>query len=73
MDYGLWKGISSNMDDFFSLVKFKVNKSDRVWFWIDVWFSREPPCTLFPTCFRLASSKYGLVQDHMICSRIFCS
>lgn len=69
----LWKGIWSNWVDFFRLVRFKVNKGDRVRFWPDVWCSREPLRDLFPACFSLASSKDGTVAEHLIRLSVFCS
>lgn len=70
MGCGLWKEI--NMDVFFSFIKFKVNKGDRVKFWLDVWCSREPLKDLFPSCFSLAISRNGSVQEHMIRLKVFC-
>lgn len=70
---GLWKGICRNLGDFFKHIKFKVNKGDRVKFWLEAWCSREPLCDLFSSCFSLAQSKYGSVAEHMIRSRVFCS
>lgn len=69
---GAWNDIMLVMEDFFRLVKFKVKKGNRVCFGMDAWCTREPLNILFPYCFELATSKHGSVQDHLICSRVFC-
>lgn len=69
----MWKAIMSTMDDFFKLVKFKVNNGDMVRFGLDRWCTKEPLNIIFPSCFRVAASKYGSVQDHMIRFRVNCS
>lgn len=61
------------MDVFSSLIRFKVNKGDRIRFWLDVWCARDPLYILFLSCFNLARSKFGMVLEHMIRSRMLCS
>lgn len=70
---GVWKGIMLVEEEFFERVKFKVNKGNRVRFWQDVWCSREPLQSLFPSCFGLAIAKQGAVKDFVIHSRVFSS
>lgn len=72
MGCGVWKSILSETVDFFKHIRFKVNKGNKVLFWMDLWCTSEPLNILF-SCFNLALAKNGLVQDHMIRSRVFCS
>lgn len=69
----IWKGVCKGLDDFFRLIKFKVNKGNRVKFWLDAWCLRDPLCVMFLACYNLALSKTGLVQNHLILSRVICS
>lgn len=61
----------SVMEDFFRLIKFKVKKGNRVRFWLDACCTKEPLNILFSHWLGFATSKHGLVQDHLIRSRVF--
>lgn len=54
MGCSVWKGISGGLEEFLLYTSFKVNKGNRVRFWMDTWCTREPLGNLNPSCFQLA-------------------
>lgn len=66
----MWKSISMGKENFFW---FKINNGERVRYWVDPWCDRRPLAMVFLSCFNLTVNKGGLVKDHIIRSRVFCS
>lgn len=48
-----WKAISNGIDAFKTLVRFKVGKGNKIWFWEDVWVGDSSLASHFPQLFRV--------------------
>jgi len=62
---GCWKSITSELDQFKSLVLFKVGNGFRVLFWRDVWCGERPLKDHFPDLFRMIHFKDATVNHVM--------
>ena len=60
-----WKAISSLYGEFLQMVSFKVGNGNNVRFWEDKWLGKKPLEELFPSLFRLSSSKSRPISDFL--------
>lgn len=73
MGISVWRGLSKVEDLFRRLPKFIVGAGKIISFWLDAWCTKLPLCHVFPSLFKVSSTRNSTVADNYLGESFFSS